>query len=43
MNAHIGKIRTAIAAFETYLQKETRDSPRREVATLVDELRSSLN
>jgi regulator of sirC expression with transglutaminase-like and TPR domain len=43
MNAHIGKVRTAIAALETYLQKETRDSPRREVATLVDELRSSLH
>ncbi|MDF1747505.1 MAG: transglutaminase-like domain-containing protein [Alphaproteobacteria bacterium] len=43
MNAHIGKVRTAIAAFETYLQKETRDSSRREVATLVNELRSSLN
>ena len=43
MNAHIGKVRTAIAALETYLQTETRDGPRREVATLVDELRSSLH
>jgi len=43
MNAHIGKVRTAIAAFETYVIKETRDAPKREVATLIKELRASLN
>lgn len=43
MNAHIGKTRTAIDAFETYIAKETRSEPRREVEALVGELRGKLN
>lgn len=43
MNAHIGKTRTAIDAFETYIAKETRSEPRREAEALVGELREKLN
>lgn len=43
MNAHLGKTRTAIDALETYSRKESRDAPRREVATLILELQAKLH
>ncbi|MBP5858684.1 transglutaminase family protein [Marivibrio halodurans] len=43
LNAHIGNHRTAIAALETYIERETREAQRREAAELLAELRQKTN
>jgi regulator of sirC expression with transglutaminase-like and TPR domain len=43
MNAHIGNVRTAIGAFDRYLDIETRPGPRQEIEALRGELRGKLN
>ena len=43
LNAHIGKVRTAISALETYVDRETRDEPRQEAVKLVADLKQRLN
>lgn len=43
LNAHIGRVRTALAALQTYITAETNPAPRAEAEAIVKELRSSLN
>lgn len=43
LNAHTGRIRTALAALETYVSKEENEGAREEAKALMTELRSTLN
>ena len=43
MNAHIGKLKTAVAALETYIDRETRPGPRSEAQAMIDGLRGQMN
>ena len=43
LNAHIGRVRTALAALETYIDGETEEKPRLEAEALIRELRGALN
>jgi regulator of sirC expression with transglutaminase-like and TPR domain len=43
LNAHVGNLQTAILALETYVQRETRDGPKREAAELLAELQRKIN
>lgn len=43
MHAHVGNLGTAVAALETYLEYETRDGARNEVAAHLQRLRRQLN
>lgn len=43
LHAHAGNLQAAIAALEAFLDNETRDGPRHEIATLLQQLRQRLN
>lgn len=43
VNAHIGNFRTAVAALEIYLERESRESARQEAAALIEDLRRKIN
>ena len=43
LHAHAGNLQAAIAALEDFLEHETRDTPRHEIATLLQQLRQRLN
>ncbi|NMM44991.1 tetratricopeptide repeat protein [Rhodospirillaceae bacterium KN72] len=43
MNAHIGRLKTAVAALETYIDRETRPGPRSEAQAVIDGLRGQMN
>jgi len=43
MNAHIGNVKSALSALETYVDREVRDAPRLEAEGVIAELRSKLN
>ena len=43
VNAHIGNFRTAVAALEIYLERESRESARQEAAALIEDLLRKIN
>lgn len=43
LHAHAGNLQAAIAALESFLEHESRDGPRHEIATLLQQLRQRLN
>lgn len=43
LHAHAGNLQAAISALEAFLENESRDGPRHEIATLLQQLRQRLN
>lgn len=43
MNAHIGNVKSALSALETYIDREERAAPRQEAEGVIAELRARLN
>ena len=43
LHAHAGNLQAAIGAFEAFLERETRDGPRHEVATFLQRLKRRVN